>query len=709
MTHPLVDEVLRRLNAPPPDHARFVGAPIDIRELGPFDLGRLWPSLQRTIRATDRPVAQELARGLVAQARKAGLTPAFDAQASIEAFRVIDRWDEAIENLSYLACEPSAELASEVRRILADGAPDLLRSADRRYQELVLARVAGDDSLDTLRATHKRQFVADDFVLDELEALARVGFSSALALAGGRSSYFWADEAEENGDPAGPLSEEAAYAMFVHTALARAAAVIEDIHAGRAPYAADRAFSLDDAHIIARAVRVAALRDEPWFGDVIARLLPGVCVAPTKAKTMPSQAMAVALGHAIEAVPTPESVRALRGALRCIRHEGVKKKLSRNLKPAERALAARPDLALRLGTSEASGKRQETMLATCLESGFWQGLDFEWEEWQKRLLETPGGGPLARSLIWMASSPGVATRSFMPAPWPDAPSLVDCRGDACTVPPGARVSLWHPVRAEDAERAGWQTLIADRHIRQPIRQAFRERYVPSEQELEEHRSDAFAGHVLALRPLVGLARREGWRASWDGLARRFGVFRVRFAVTATLYPGVVGSAESRAMTFQTGERGAWQEVQIADVPPILFSEACRAVDLLVSVSSFALGVAGPEPLSVEQKEARARRWKRLDTLSTLAKDDFAAMVEVRREALRHAFAPQIADGRVVLAPRQVLVGQHAVHLATARVTRAGAAVEVDLAGAPASLAALPWLPYDEVLLERIAHTISALL
>jgi hypothetical protein len=288
--------------------------------------------------------------------------------------------------------------------------------------------------------------------------------------------------------------------------------------------------------------------------------------------------------------------------------------------------------------------------------------------------------------------------------------LIDCRGDACTVPAGARISLWHPLRADVAEREGWQTLIANRHIRQPIRQAFRERYAPSEQELNKHRSETFAGHVLSLRMLVGLARREGWRASWDcGLTRRFGVFRIAFAVDGTLYPGVQGWSESGAMTFQTGQRGGWQDVQIGDVPPVIFSEACRAVDLLVSVSSFALGGTGPEPISVAGDGGRARRWERLDTLSKLADRDFAAMVEVRREALRHAFAPQIADGRVVLAPRHVVVGEHAIQLATARVTRAGAAVDVDLTGAPASLAALPWLPYDEVLLERIAHTISALL
>ena len=87
-----------------------------------------------------------------------------------------------------------------------------------------------------------------------------------------------------------------------------------------------------------------------------------MCVAPTAAKTAPSQSLAIALGHAVETIPTPESVRALRDALATVRHAGVQK-LARNLKPAERALGERPHTALRM-TLDAKPKKQLTMLAT---------------------------------------------------------------------------------------------------------------------------------------------------------------------------------------------------------------------------------------------------------------------------------------------------------------------------------------------------------
>jgi hypothetical protein len=48
-----------------------------------------------------------------------------------------------------------------------------------------------------------------------------------------------------------------------------------------------------------------------------------------------------------------------------------------------------------------------------------------------------------------------------------------------------------------------------------------------------------------------------------------------------------------------------------------------------------------------------------------------------------------------------------VHLGTARLTRDGDAVDLDLP-AVSSAIGLPWLPYDEAMLERIAATVDAL-
>jgi hypothetical protein len=82
---------------------------------------------------------------------------------------------------------------------------------------------------------------------------------------------------------------------------------------------------------------------------------------------------------------------------------------------------------------------------------------------------------------------------------------------------------------------------------------------------------------------------------------------------------------------------------------------------------------------------------------------------MRRQALELALAPHIASGRVALEARHVRVGDATVHLATGRVVENGAAVELEPLPPKAALAAVPWLPYDEVLLQRIADNVAILL
>lgn len=193
------------------------------------------------------------------------------------------------------------------------------------YPAVVLARLVGGDRWATLRRRAQAEDPASTWRLAELDALAQVGLSALLALGRGGSNDYFGPRAPGGAtdDPARPLSQEPAYVQFARDSVESAALHVEDIHEGRLPYRADTAFTREDAHIIARATRVAAYRDEPWFGPAIGRLLPLVCVAPGTARTVPSQSLAIALGHSIEHIPTPESVAALREALGSVRHAGV--------------------------------------------------------------------------------------------------------------------------------------------------------------------------------------------------------------------------------------------------------------------------------------------------------------------------------------------------------------------------------------------------
>ena len=86
------------------------------------------------------------------------------------------------------------------------------------------------------------------------------------------------------------------------------------------------------------------------------------------------------------------------------------------------------------------------------------------------------------------------------------------------------------------------------------------------------------------------------------------------------------------------------------------------------------------------------------------------MTAMRQQVLAQAFAAQVDSGQLKFDRRIATVGDYTVNLSTARVSKFGEQVEVKLAkpGKGKNLAALPWLPYDEVLLEKLVGTLAAL-
>lgn len=72
-------------------------------------------------------------------------------------------------------------------------------------------------------------------------------------------------------------------------------------------------------------------------------------------------------------------------------------------------------------------------------------------------------------------------------------------------------------------------------------------------------------------------------------------------------------------------------------------------------------------------------------------------------------ARQIQEGKITLDERHIRVGEYAVHIATARVTKGGEPIEIAINQEKAQLAAMPWLPYDEILLQRILDNVARLM
>ncbi|QRR05481.1 DUF4132 domain-containing protein [Burkholderia sp. MS455] len=705
------------------DHPRFTGTPIDLSTLDAHTLGAAWPALRRTERAImQRDLAYgdpraEFTRWLRGQIDALGLVPLVDADAALELFRDIPpgAWQRALEELPCLDALPSPALQAELARIAGEPEEGGLRAASA-YGAYALDWFAGRRDFSARRDAYAQALADSPFRVRELDVLPELGPAALLALAATHDGYFapkrlWIDFS----DPAVTLAEDAAYVEFARDALTEAARQVAAIHAGTVPYEADRAFTTDDAQVVARAARVAAYRDEAWLRPLIGPLLTGVCVAPTAAKTAPSQSLAIALGHAVETIPTPESVRALRDALAAVRHAGVQKKLARNLKPAERALGERPHTALRMTLDAKPDKKQLAMLAGCMEAGFWQPITLGHAEWRKRLVDAPAGAAFSARMIWQARGSDGSTQSFMPEIAKGKVVLRDAAGRACDLANDSDIRLWHPLLADADERLAWQRAIVGRALRQPVRQAFREYYVSPDGDAAASDSAMFEGHVLSSRPLLGVARREGWsiRAYDDGLVREFGDVRATFVVDARLYPGSECHGTSRRLHFERRHERRWMPLPIGEIDRVVFSEVARAVDLLVSVSAFALDDDATRATTaalavdpVRQLEIEAERQERLNRLSDLP---LGVMARHRKHVLSLVFADAIAQGRMTIDERHVRVGAWSVHCATGRVTRDGEPVAPPTEPPPSPLRAVPWLPYDEALLQRIVDVVAGLL
>ena len=665
-----------RLDGAAVNHARFTGPPVDLTDWTPEELGVVWGALHRAARfGHDDTERFKLGRILLEQVTGANLAPLLAGDQFLDALDAADdyngEWEYVIGCLACLQGEVPAGTATQALRILGASS----HWAERPYQAWLLARLAGGDApaqfAQLMEERHARYPMP--LTLQELALLAQLKYDSLLALAGSPHSSFWNRDSIGEADPAEVLADDGPYVDFARTILEQAARHIAAIHDGSVPYAADAAFATADSPVLARAARIASYRDDDWFRPVIATLLPLACVAPGTAKSAPSQSLAMALGHAVETIPTPESLLALRTALEQVRHAGIRKKLERNLKPAERALAERPDIAWRAGMPGPMGKRRQAVLARRLEAGYASEVRFSLEQW-RALRGDADIDMVARALVWRMGD----GQAFML----DGEGAIDAQGRPLALPESGEIGLWHPLHGSVQERASWQALVTQRRVRQPLRQVSREIY-----EAPGDGGVPFAGYQLSLRTLLGLARREGWRLDHDeGLSRQFGAWRVLLRIEGRVYPGAQGACTSNGL----------EAAQMRQMAPVAYSEACRAVDLLVSASALAL----------IEDEPDAQRQQRLAHLASL---EAGPMVGMRRAVLGQVFAQQIEDGRMEMAPRHLMVGRHAIHLATGRVTLDGAEVMVEVTAKGGKLGAMPWLPHDEALLEKIVGLAGQLL
>ena len=191
------------------------------------------------------------------------------------------------------------------------------------------------------------------------------------------------------------------------------------------------------------------------------------------------------------------------------------------------------------------------------------------------------------------------------------------------LPGDTRVRLWHPIGRPVEQVLAWWDWFERHQVRQPFKQAHREVYLLTDAERNTHTySNRFAAHIIRQHQFNALAALRGWRHKlrlmvddeYPPASRELPAFNLRaefwvegagdgFGIDANetgtylrlatdqvrFYP--LHAPENRAHAGgggyyrHTTGLGPADPVPLDQVPPLVFSEIMRDVDLFVGVAS----------------------------------------------------------------------------------------------------------------------------
>lgn len=137
-------------------------------------------------------------------------------------------------------------------------------------------------------------------------------------------------------------------------------------------------------------------------------------------------------------------------------------------------------------------------------------------------------------------------------------------------------------------------LLYEQKLVQPFKQVFREYYPITEEERQEKTiSKRYAGHQVQPQKTVALLKGRGWTVDYEeGLQKVF--YKENLVVRMYALADWFSPADIEAPTLETiqfYDRNTGKAVDLENIPPILFSETMRDMDLVVSVAH----VGGVDP------------------------------------------------------------------------------------------------------------------
>ncbi|MEU4696579.1 DUF4132 domain-containing protein [Nonomuraea dietziae] len=230
---------------------------------------------------------------------------------------------------------------------------------------------------------------------------------------------------------------------------------------------------------------------------------------------------------------------------------------------------------------------------------------WRWDEVCEFYLDHPVTGFFSRALIWEVLQGPAGLPVRVDGGW----ELTDPAGRRIQPRPDTPVVLWHPISHTADEVRAWRDHLMEIGLRQPYKQAFREIYLltPAEERTRD-RSLRFSNHLLRYGQAKALLTGRGWTGMslghWDAAGGS------GWCTATKELPGGLTAAWDFHLDENSYERDGYgttasicvsgelrftsegETVPLAEVAPLILSEALRDADLAVGVTSTGLDPHG---------------------------------------------------------------------------------------------------------------------
>ena len=226
---------------------------------------------------------------------------------------------------------------------------------------------------------------------------------------------------------------------------------------------------------------------------------------------------------------------------------------------------------------------------------FMEDREMRLDYWKLHYAEHLLVGYFSDRLIWEIG--GTQYRIDRTGHSPNDWQLEDIDGKILKAEGSMRIKLWHPINSSAKVVERWRNWLFKEQIIQPVKQAFREVYklTPAETITATY-SNRFAAHIVKQHQFSALCKARGWKyalqGNWDGgNDPRLDLSRHGYLVEFRVAPSQHETAGSGVHLYLSTDQIRFyppdgkEPVKLTSIPPRIFSEVMRHVDLFTSVSS----------------------------------------------------------------------------------------------------------------------------